>query len=320
MRRELVWIALLLFGLAAAVPGQSSNSEDGTSILKDGIEAFQDAQYEQALVTFRELLVDGDYQAVRGDARFWIAKSAMALGRLEEAQKQLEHFLMNHPENSNYPEGRYQKGRLFYLQGKYQKAVQAFSRFVEEFPDSAFVANAYYWSGESLFELGQLERAGEMFRTVVRDYPQSYRVEAAEYRLSVLDLHTREQELLKLLQWSHERYLRAVSDFETRKQTFEEALQSYRDRLARLSDEDFRSEIERLRSRVDELERQLSQARRAAQQAEEDEGAEPGTATTVSESAAQKQERLLSLKQQALAVKERIVRQLAQRQNEEGNQ
>lgn len=222
-------------------------------ILDRGIEEFQASDFSQALVEFRKLLVDPAYSGYRADAYFWIAKATMALGRLEAAEENLEYYLLNYPDHPSYVEANYQKARLLYLQQEYQSALEAFERFIDSYPGSPFVANAFYWSGEALFELGHLNRARTLFQTVVEDYPTSFRVEAARYRISVIELKRREEELLKLLRWSHEESLRALEEFQQREQTYQEALAEYQRRLANLSEDDFRAEIEVLRAQIEEL-------------------------------------------------------------------
>jgi TolA-binding protein len=228
-------------------------------ILEEGLEDFRTGSYEQAMVTFRELLSSPEADAYRGDAYFWIGRSALAAGRLEEAAENLEFFLQNYPDHRFAAEARYQRGRLLYLQEDYQESIRALEDFITRHPDSRFLPNAYYWIGEALYALGQFDRSAEVFRTVTEEYPESFRAEAAEYRLSVIDLNRREQSLLKLLRWSHQEYLNAIDEFEQRERTYEEALSEYRERLRRLASGDFRAELDRLSERVSELEADLAE-------------------------------------------------------------
>lgn len=257
-------LTLVLFSAAPVFaqtpPGApTARAEDpGAVLLQEAIAGFQDSQFNDAILKLRDILLDPDYEQYHGDAYFWIAKSYMALMRLADAERNLEFFLLNYPDSPFYPEANYQKGRLLYLQGEYQAAIQVFQTFVEGFPTSPFIANAYYWSGESLYSLGHFDRAKELFERVVRDFPNSFRVEAARYRISLIELRGREEELLKLLRWSHEEYLDAVERFQRRERTYEEAIESYQRRLASLSTDDFRQEIERLSEREEELEEQLA--------------------------------------------------------------
>ena len=139
------------------------------------------------------------------------------------------------------------------MQEDYTGAIEALDRFVERHSDSPFVANAVYWSAESLYNLGRLDEARRLFESVIRDYPRSFRVEAARYRISLIDLNARETELLQLLQWSHEEYLQALDEFERREQAYREAITSYQERLQNAADEDFRDEIVRLSTQVRSL-------------------------------------------------------------------
>jgi hypothetical protein len=105
-----------------------------------------------------------------------------------------------------------------------------------------------------------------MFSTVVSQYPTSFRVEAAKYRISTIELKYREEELLKLLKWSHEEYLKALEEFKRRETTYEEAITAFQRKIAALTAQDFHGEIIRLTERVRVLEAELNQAKAAVQE------------------------------------------------------
>ncbi|MDA3951661.1 MAG: tetratricopeptide repeat protein [Spirochaeta sp.] len=246
-----------------------------TGLIDDGIDAFSNSDFETAILIFREALLGEPGEATEADAYFWLSKSAMATGRLGEAERNIEYFLRTFPDHPHAVEARYQRGRILFMNEDYQGAIQAFTRFTETYSDSPFVANAIYWSAEALFNLGRLDESKRLFETVLRDYPTSFRVEAARYRIALIELNAREQELLKLLQWSHEEYLQVLDEFERRERAYQEAITSYQQRLQSAAGEDFREEITRLttqvrtlqdllRSReaeIDRLEEQLTSAR-----------------------------------------------------------
>jgi len=247
--------------------------------IRDGIAAFGNSDFESAVMNFRDLLLGEPTPEEEGTAYFWLAKSAMAMGRLGEAERNLEYYLRTFPDHEYAVEAHYQRGRILYLQEDYEGALQGFTGFIRDYDDSPFVANATYWSGEALFNLGRLDEAKRIFETVLRDFPTSYRVEAARYRIALIELHQREQELLTLLQWSHEEYLQALDEFDRRERAYQEAIASYQQRLQNAAGEDFREEITRLttqvrtlqellRSRdaeIDRLEEQLTSARNQGQ-------------------------------------------------------
>jgi len=244
-RSEMVFTVFLAGLLASASPVAAQNA-----IIQSGIDAFRSSDYTSAILNFREALLDASDTDTEATAYFWLAKSAMALERLNEAERNLEYYIRSFPEHQFFVEAQYQRGRLLFLQEDYQAAIQALASFVDAYPDSPFVANAFYWSGESLFKLGRLDEAREVFETVIRDYPSSFRVEAARYRVAIIDLSFRERELLNMLQWSHEEYLQALDEFERREQAYRDAIASYQQRLQNAATEDFREEIVRLSTQV----------------------------------------------------------------------
>lgn len=239
---------LVLVVVLATVPLVSLSAD--RAALNRGLEAFRRSEFQSAMDEFRAALVDATDLDTEATAYFWLAKAAMAEGRLNEAEKNLAYYLQNFRDHRFVPEARYQQGRLLYMQDDFESAIQLLERFTAQYPDSPFVANAIYWSGEALFNLGRLEEARRVFQTVLRDYPASFRVEAARYRVAVIELTFREQELLQLLRWSHEEYLRALDEFERREGAYQEALVSYQQRLQNAADSDFREEIVRLNTEI----------------------------------------------------------------------
>ncbi len=250
-KQRFVAIAVLLSLLV--VPVVSAQSD----LIAQGIQAFQKSDFESAMVIFRDVLLSEPDAESEGAAYFWLAKSAMGVGRLNEAERNLEYYIRSFPGHDYQVEARYQRGRILFLQEDYEGAIQSFSGFIRSYGDSPFVANATYWSAESLFQLGRLDEAKRMFESVLRDYPTSFRVEAARYRVALIELNAREQELLKLLQWSHEEYLQAQDEFNRRERAYQEAIASYQERLQSAAGADFREEITRLTTQVRTLQELL---------------------------------------------------------------
>jgi hypothetical protein len=57
-------------------------------------------------------------------------------------------------------------------------------------------------------------------------------VEAAQYRVSLVDLSRREIELSKLLKWSHADFLKSVEESEQREKIYAQAIDSYQKKLS----------------------------------------------------------------------------------------
>ncbi len=321
-KRAIFSIFIIFILVSGAVWAQT---EQGQKILNEGITDFQNSRFNQAISTFREILVDPGMTEYQGSAYFWVAKSNMALGYLDEAAEDMEFFIANFPESNYVSEARYQQARIEFLKGNYQKAIQIFSSFIEQFPNSPYVANAYYWMGDSLLSLGHTENAKEMYEIVISEYPTSYRVEAANYKISVINLKKREDELVKLLKWSHEEALKAFEEFQQKEKNYQEAIQAYQKKIASLSsgavtaeeepDEedmvDLLARIENLTKTVNEKETEIEKLKErlsAANRETENGRQEEETAVYPVSSA---REKLLILKSEALELKSFYLNKIA---------
>lgn len=251
VRYRILTVLVLVFGLAGALAAQQAAADQGKSLMAQGKDNYAKSRYQDAVANFRELLVNPNLADYRGDAYFWVAKSLMAVGRLDDASRNLEFFLANYKPNPNQAEALYLRGRILYLQSDFPGAIGAFAKFIEANPSSPFVPNAYYWTGESLYSMGQLDEAQKMFQIVIQEFPTSYRIEAARYRVSLVELRKREGQLLELLKWSHQENIKNLEDFQKREKVYEEAIKSYQQRLTSLASDDFRGELKDMQSRLD---------------------------------------------------------------------
>lgn len=256
---------LVMVVLVAAPVGVLPAQDSGETLLRSGIDAFGATNYDEAIRTFRDIILDSDHTGYQDEAYFWIAKSFIALGQHDDAEKNLEFFIAEFPESPYFAEALYQRGRLLFLRNQYDAAILALEDHIDQYPDSPFVANSYFWIGEALYGLGQFDRARQVFSIVVDQYPASFKVEAARYRISLIDLKEREEELLKLIKWSHEEYLQALEDFQRRERSYEQAIATYRRRVSELTSSDKDRTIADLKARVVELETESASYREQAE-------------------------------------------------------
>ena len=224
-------LLVLIFSLAAFSAVFAQNGED---LLNKGIKSFGNGKYSSALTFFRDIVIDSNLSRHHSDAYFWIAKSYIALRQLDNAEENLEFFIMNYPDHRYHEEALYQKGRLMFLQKDYENCIQESYNFLENYPESIFAANAYFWTAESLYALGRLGEAESIYSHIVYKYPSSYKVEAANYRLSMIEQKYREESLVELLKLTHEEYLKSIEEFQVREKTYENALDSYQKKLSLL--------------------------------------------------------------------------------------
>jgi len=334
MKRFLILIlaGFLVFSIGAQQTNPTSADLLGKQVFSQGKDHYQQARYQDAINSFRDLLANSAWTAYRGDAYFWVAKSLLAMGRLDDASRNFEFFITNYHDNANIPESLYLRGRILYLQSDYPGAIGAFAKFLEGYPTSSYVPNAYYWTGEALYSMGQLDEAQKMFQIVIQEFPTSFRIEAARYRVALVDLRKREGQLLELLKWSHQENIKNLEDFQKREKVYEEAIRSYQQRMANLASDDFRQEIRNLQqkadsassqndaaiTRINDLNTQLReiQSRQAGIEKERDDALaqnkvlqgqiQKPLADAIGE--LERRQRLLDAKEQALAIKEQALK------------
>jgi tetratricopeptide (TPR) repeat protein len=297
-RKALVPVLLALFCLSPLVlDAQSSGS---SSDLKDGIDLFRAGQFDKAILLFHNVILDPSSDSLKPTAYLLIAKSYMATGALDEAARNIEFYIATYPTQPDYPEALYQKGRLLFMQDDLESAIQSLQGFISQYPRSSFVSSAWFWAGESLYGLGRLDDALAIYQKVITDFPASAKVEAAQYKVSLIQLRKKEVELTKLLKWSHEDFLRSVEEYQNRERAYEQAIQSYQKRLTSSAPDDVQQTIAGLQK---DLAAKTAEANRLAEQLAGAGAAGGSTAAAVPDQI-ERLHRLLAAQQKALELKE----------------
>jgi len=220
-RRHIALIALLLSPLAAFAQGAEGSSAEQ---LRQGLLLFKQERFQEASQAFRAVVQEPQAASARPEAYYWAARSYAAMDQLAEAEQYLEHFLANYSWHPLYADGLYQKGRILYLQGEAEQAIQVLGEYVNGYPQAELVSSGYFWIAESLYSLGHIDEAAQIYGQIVDRYPKSVKLEAARYRLSLIEFKQREEELLRLLQWSHLEAIKAADEYQRRERTYEQAL------------------------------------------------------------------------------------------------
>jgi outer membrane protein assembly factor BamD (BamD/ComL family) len=306
---------------------------DPSHPLMKGIEFFRVGQYDDAITTFKYVLVEPTMAALYPDAYFWIAKAYIGANKLDDASKNLEYYLSRYTNHYNYPEALYQKGRLLFLQGDYENAITVLTDFVERYPSNAFNSNAYFWIGESLYMYGNFDDASKVFAKIIQSYPDSFKLEAAKYRIALIEFKKREDELLKLLKWSHMETMKTQDEYSKREQTYEQAIATYQKKLAlaettkgttvqgtvAVTDKNVQAELEsknkdiqRLKLENEALKKQIEYLQAIASGVKPFDEGQTGITQIDETSQLQNERRLLKMKEEALALKEELLRVLEQ--------
>ena len=258
MRRNVLSLALALFATALLVGQETARSR-----LDRGVNSFEAEHYRSAMDDFGSVLADPTALNERPEALYWTALASIALADTPTAEKTIATFLSAYPTNAHVPDLLYQKGRILYGKGDYQTALVSFAAFMTAAPSHELYSAALYWSGECLYSLGRLDEAQRAFAAVVEKFPKSVKVEAATYKRSLIDLEFREEELLKLLTWSHEESLRVIEDFRRKEKAYDQAIAVYQKQIAdskRGASTDSEKELADLRAQVADLSKKLGVA------------------------------------------------------------
>jgi TolA-binding protein len=247
-RKALVPMLLVLFCLAPLAVGAQSSSP--AADLKDGIDQFRTGQYDKAILLLHNIILDPGAVDQKPMAYLLIAKAYLAIGKLDEAEHNLEFYIATYPAAPDIEEALYQKGRLLFLQNDFENAIRGLQSFISSYPKSSFLPSAWFWVGESLFGLGRLDDALAVYKKIVADFPTSVKIEASQYKISLIQLQKKEVELSKLLKWSHEDFLRSVEEYQNREKAYEQAIEAYQKRLASTSPSDDQQTIASLQAQL----------------------------------------------------------------------
>jgi outer membrane protein assembly factor BamD (BamD/ComL family)/cell division protein FtsB len=315
MKRILLTVILLVTGIGML----SAGNLEADRLLGEGLAYFKDNQFQAAADKFSLITMSPYYKEYHGAAYFMIGKSYLAMNNLKEATKHLEYYLQNFKDHPYYAEAYYLKGFILFKQGDIDNSILVAEDFIARYPGSPFAANAYFLIGESLYNKGQLDRAMKFYRYVMEKFPGSAKLEAAQYRSSLIGFKQRENELLKLLKWSYEDALQTIEEYKRRESTYEQAIIAYQKKLAgggnassddvkdlqvKLADRDLQIQNMKADNAALQQEVALLKERLAAAQAT--------TSATTDEYAVslQKKQEMLEMKERALTVKEEYLKWL----------
>jgi len=124
--------------------------------------------YEAAIAALTRYAAQPEHS---GDAHYYLGLSYRALGQYEQAQREFDLLLINHPENARLDETRLEKAQTMVRAGDVQAGLEAYRRFVMERPDSP-------QAPEALLRIAELEEkadrpleAAAAYLELARQYP-----------------------------------------------------------------------------------------------------------------------------------------------------
>lgn len=299
MRRSLSFAMLLL--LAAGLPAFLTAQAAPPPALALGEEAYGQGDYLAALTQFQKLVADPEARLLP-EPYLWLAKTYFAVLDTKNAALNLDYYLTNFPKDPGRTEGLYLQARILYSDGDFSHAIQAFGQYLDLAPAGDQVPNALFWMAESAFALGHYDEASALYTKIVQGYPSSFKLEASRYRLSVIDLRHREEELLKLLQWSHAEALNSAEEFQRREKAYQQSLTVYQKKILELQSSDLGSKVAALEESNRQKDSQIAALRLQSSAPAESKAAAAGTPADQGTAV-----KLLELKVQALTLKAQLL-------------
>ena len=248
-------VSLLLFNLPfivfpqpylpePAIGPERTDSGQNQLRLNNGINLYSQGRWRQAVSELRRLEAEAPSREMRAEALFWISLSELSAGEYSESLKDMNSLAAIDPSNYRIKELNYHRGRLLYYMGRYEEAIMHFKAYDDSLlpangavlsqADLSRKAAAYYWTGECLYSMGQLDMAAGYFRYITEVIPESTKYEASVYRLAMIDQKKVENELLVLLQRSHEDSLRNMEEYSRKESAYDQAVNVYQKRIAEM--------------------------------------------------------------------------------------
>ncbi|MDR0320089.1 MAG: tetratricopeptide repeat protein [Treponema sp.] len=245
-------VFLLVLGLLIFSAGFSYAQENARFLrsFQNGSQLYRLTHWNEAAAEFRRAQETAVNLNEWASALYWVILSELAYADYGSALRDMEDLTLNAPHSSYARDMVYHRARIYYNQGYYEDALHQFNNYNATTSDeNREAANrraaAFFWMGECLYAMGQLDEAEKFYAWVIARYPQSPKIEAATYRIDLINQKKIEAELLALLQWSHEESLRTSEDYQRTLRTYEHTLNMYQRRIAELSTSD---SIEQIRS------------------------------------------------------------------------
>ncbi len=162
-----------------------------------GLNAYSRSDWDAAIESFEHAVAAQPSE--KKTALYWLIMAHTSARNYHIALDYADLFLETYPYDAGAAEVLYQKGRVAHLYRKYERSTKVLRMFIQKYPDHPKVPSAYYWIAENDFDRRLFPDAREVFQYVVTNYPSSGKINAAQYKIYLIDKITAEQAALKEL-------------------------------------------------------------------------------------------------------------------------
>ena len=182
--------------LLLMLPSAGASETEARARFDEAMEHFSRSDFEAAALRLRRITDSPTAEALHPKAFYRLGRTRLAQQDRVDARRIFAHVMTAFPAHQRFSDARYHRARPSFNAGQHERATVECETFIRNDPNSPFIADAWYRAGETLLALGRREEARSVFEVVIRDFPTGFRVEAAHYRSSLIDLGEREEQLL----------------------------------------------------------------------------------------------------------------------------
>jgi len=149
------------------------------------MEFYENDNYQLALDTFEELLIDFPDSAWADDSRYYIAWCYLSMNEYIQAIEEFEKLLINYPDSEYADDAQYYIGWTYETKlGLPIPAILAYYTFLFDFSDSQWADDAQLGIGNCYFATNDYGNAITEYQKVIDNYPFSDLLPLAQYSIA----------------------------------------------------------------------------------------------------------------------------------------
>jgi TolA-binding protein len=150
-----------------------------------GIIYYDMEDYNNAIITFRQLINDYPDSEYADDAQYYIGYiNEKKLGYYIQALLEYQKLIENYP-NSEFIDDAYLGiGNCYYITYDYYHAIEAYQKIIDDYSQSNIAPLAQYSIGQSYRKLANYAQAILEFTKTIENYPESEYAAPAQYYLA----------------------------------------------------------------------------------------------------------------------------------------
>jgi TolA-binding protein len=145
---------------------------------------FNMEMYDEALKEYQRIIQQHPDHPNIGEAQYGLALVYKVTGKYDAYLAATREFIETHPQSPLSIAAQYQIGEQYFQQGEFSQAIAAYQWILERFPDNEYADNAMYRIGQSYVQQENLATAVSVLKDFLAMYPNSEFRPAAQYEIA----------------------------------------------------------------------------------------------------------------------------------------